>query len=299
MIHHKYVGLLLLLPFFVLLTVFHLYPIILTFIISFTRYDGLSDPTGVGLQNYIKLLGDTFFWRAFVNTWRIWLPNIIIQLSLAFFLAFVFTDVRRSLPGVPVFRAVYYFPNLVTAASIALLVTVLLNWKNGAINQFLFGENEAEYVNWLVNPERAQFTVSIIQTWMWFGHSTILLSAGMMGIPHHYYEAALVDGANKFQLFFRITIPLLMPVISYVFITSLIGGMQIFDIPHVISIGPDTGGGATEKALETMVIYLYNTAFRFERFGYAAAMSYLLFLLIGSFSVLYFWLIRKQYRGNV
>ena len=152
---------------------------------------------------------DKFFWNAFISTWVIWLPNIVMQLGLAFIIAVWFTDVRLKVKGVSFFRAVFYFPNLVTYASIALLFSVLFDHQNGAINQTLFGEQTARYINWMIVGWRARLIVSFIQTWIWFGHSVIFIMAGLNGIPETYYEAAVVDGANSWQTFWKITIPVI------------------------------------------------------------------------------------------
>ncbi|MCG8571914.1 MAG: sugar ABC transporter permease [Spirochaetes bacterium] len=283
----KRTGILFIIPFFFFYIAFNLYPIIYTFFLSLTNYDGYADPVFIGIKNYLDLFSDKTFWAAFLNTWQIWLPNIIMQMTLALTIAAIFTNIRLRIKGKGIFRAVFYFPNLVTAASIALLFVVLLDWQFGAFNQILFGDNKDLYVNWMVNSHRAKFVVSIIQTWMWFGHSLIILMAGIEAIPTTFYEAAEVDGANEVQKFFKITIPLLAPILTYVMVTSLIGGMQIFDIPYVIGNGPMVRGTAAEQGLQTMVAFLYNRAFRYNRFGYASAVSYVLFVLTALFSFVY------------
>jgi multiple sugar transport system permease protein len=239
-----------------------------------------------GRNQYKGVFVDKYFWRAFISTWIIWAPNIVMQLGIGFMVAVWFTDVRMKLKGVSMFRAIFYFPNLVTYASIALLFSVLFDFQNGVVNQLLFGTTQAakeyEYINWMVEGPRARFIVSCIQTWIWFGHSTIFIMAGLNGIPETYYEAAVVDGANGWQTFWKITIPLVRPVLIYIVITSLIGGMQIFDLPWVLT----NGSGMPDHALTTMVMYLFRTGFRFERMGYAAATAYLIFMLLVVFSIM-------------
>jgi multiple sugar transport system permease protein len=251
-----------------------------------TAQKALLDEIIKGENVYKGVLRDKYFWGSFLNTWRLWLPNIIMQLGLAFMVAVWFTDVRLKLKFVSVFRAIYYFPNLVTVASLAILFTVLFDFQNGAINQLLFGTTqfakENTYINWMIIGWRAQLIISVIQTWIWFGNSTIFVMAGLNGIPETYYEAAVVDGANSWQTFWKITIPLIQPVLIFLVITSLIGGMQIFDLPWVLT----NGSGFPDNQLMTMVMYLFRTAFRFERMGYAAAIAYILFLIIVVFSIL-------------
>jgi cellobiose transport system permease protein len=305
----RYIGLLFILPFFIFYLLFNFYPVLYSFFLSLTKWDGYADPQFIGFGNYARIFTELYtriigagkldvpaeFWLAFVNTWRIWLPNIIMQLVIALFLGVLFTNSRLKIRGVGFFRAIFYFPNLVTAASIAILALVLLDWQHGAINQIIHGPASAypggSYpadFNIIIDPARAQFVISIIQTWQWFGVSMILLMAGMQGIPKTYYEAADLDGASTTRTFFKITLPLLMPVFTYVIVTSLIGGMQIFDIPYVFLHGTMVGiGGETGKALTTMVLYMYNQAWGLTQanFGFAAAVSYMLFLIIAVFSI--------------
>jgi len=315
-------GLLFILPFFLFYLAFNFYPVLYSFFLSLTRWDGYAEPQFIGFQHYARLfteLGTRImganeldipgeFWLAFINTWRIWLPNIILQLVIALFLGVIFTNARLKIRGVGFFRAVFYFPNLVTAASIGILALVLLDWQHGAINQLLYGpaagypggQYPPEF-NTMVDPIKAQFVVSIIQTWQFFGVSFILLMAGMQGIPKSYYEAADLDGASATQAFFKITLPLLLPVFTFVVITSLIGGMQIFDVPYVFTTGTMVGiGGESTKALTTMVLYLYKQAFGLTNpnFGYAAAVSYMLFVIIAVFSVIYIKMITGISKGE-
>ncbi|HRX15784.1 MAG: sugar ABC transporter permease [Spirochaetes bacterium] len=283
-------GYFFILPFFILFFVFSLYPIIYTFILSLNEYDGMADKVYVGFKNYKTLIGDHYFWMSIKSTWRIWLVNIIPQVGVALWLAAVFTFNR--IKGQAFFRAFFYLPNLVTAASIALLFNVLLDWQNGVINQALYGLGlVTEKINWLRMPSASQNWVAFIQFWMWYGQTTILLLAGMSAIPTSYYEAAIADGANKTKIFFFITLPLLRPTMIYVIITSMIGGMQIFDIPMVLT----DGRGAPEYSLNTMVIYLYNQAFTYNNMGFASAIAYGIFMLIAVFSfIVYFMIQRKE-----
>lgn len=279
------IGYLFIAPFFIVFSIFGLYPILLTFFMSFTNYKGIGSVYNadfVGLSQYIRLVQDDYFLQAFLNTWKIWGVNIIAQLTIAFILAVIFSDIRLKMKGTNFFRAVFYLPNLITLSSVALLFLFILDWQHGSLNMFLLRTGIIDQpVNWLGQPLTAQLTVSFIQTWMWFGHTFIILFAGMQGISLEYYEAAMVDGANRRQLFFNITIPLLKPILLYVAITSLIGGLQLFEIPFLLS---PNGLGAPEGSLVTMVLYLFNQAFKYKNVGYASAVAYGLFFIILIFS---------------
>jgi multiple sugar transport system permease protein len=280
-------GYLFILPFFLTFAVFWLYPVISTFITSLTDEDFTQvGRSFVGLGNYIHEITNVGFWRSFLNTWIIWLPNIILQLSIALLLAVVLTNVQQRIRGVGIFRAVFFFPNLVTVASIAILAYAVLDWQNGVLNQMIFGTGpgaQEKYIFWLNSPVASRIIVSLIQTWMWFGYTMILFIAGIQSISASLFEAAIVDGAGPMRTFRSITLPLLRPVMIYVVITSLIGGLNIFDLPWIIT----RGRGGADQSLTTTVVYLYNRAFRFYQLGAGAAVSYLLLIFTGAFSLVY------------
>ncbi|SHF39797.1 multiple sugar transport system permease protein [Caldanaerobius fijiensis DSM 17918] len=208
---------------------------------------------------------------------------------LAVFLAVLLTE--KTIRGISFFRAIFYVPNLVTAASIGVLFSILLDWQTGTVNKLLLSMGFIKApINWLNEPVYARATVSLIQFWQWFGPSMIFFIAGIKAIPIELYEAAYVDGATKWKVFWTITLPLLRPVVLYQAITSLIGGMQIFDVPMTLT----DGLGSPEKSILTMVMYLYNTAFKNNNYGYAAALGYALFLIILVFSIISFKIINRK-----
>ncbi len=278
-------GYLFIAPFFVVFIVFNIYPILLTLFYTLTNYKGYGEYQMVGLDNWGKMLTDKFFGQAILNTWKIWGPNILIQLGLALILVVIFVDLKWKIKALGFFRTIFYLPNLITLASVAMLFTAILNWKYGSLNQILvtLGLANTE-INWFGKPITAQMWVSTIQAWMWFGNSFIILMAGAQGLSKDYFEAARVDGANRFQIFFGILLPLLKPILLYVFITSLIGGMQLFELPLLMST--DNGLGGPSNSLNTMILYMYNQGFRFKNFGYASTIAYGVFILTAVFSVI-------------
>lgn len=282
-------GYLFISPFFIVFTIFGIYPILLSLYMSFTDFKGVGSPFDanfVGLQQYARLLGDKYFLQAFVNTWKIWGVNIVLQLSIALILSVIFSDIRLKIKGMNFFRAVFYLPNLITVSSVALLFLFILDWQHGALNSMLLKYGLiSRPINWLGQPATAQLSVSLIQTWLWFGHTFIIVFAGIQGISKDYFEAAMIDGANRSQTFFKVTLPLLRPIMLYVVITSLIGGLQLFEIPFLMS---QNGLGGPEGSLVTMVLYLFNQAFKYRNFGYAAAVAYGLFIIILAFSMIVF-----------
>ncbi|MBO0993145.1 carbohydrate ABC transporter permease [Bacillus sp. SD088] len=282
-------------PFVFVFLIFNIYPILLTFYYSLTDYTGMGgigNANFIGAENYARLIGDGYFYSALGNTLKIWGLNFIVQMGIALGLALLFSDIRLKLKGVGLFRALFYLPNIITIASVALLFNILLDWNYGALNQMLLSLGIIDSpINWLNNPTYAQSWVALIGAWMWFGNSFIILLAGISGISKDYYEAALIDGANWWQSFTNVTLPQLKPVLLYVLITSIIGGLQIFDLPMLLT---DTRG-APDGALNTMVLYLYNQSFKYNNFGYGAAIAYGLFIITVIFSAVTF---RSMYRKN-
>ena len=281
-------------PFVIVFLIFSVYPVFRTLVLSFTDSKLAGMPYHfVGLKNYTRVFTDKFFWRALWNTIRIWGVNIVLQLGLAFLLTVVFSDIKYKFKGLPVFRALYYLPNLIAATSVAFLFKTLLDWRYGTFNQILnyvyqfFGVNKAP-VDWLGNYG----TKGNVIAWMWFGNSFIMLMAGVQGINKDYFEAAAIDGAGRWTTFGKITLPLLKPIMLYVAITSLIGGLQMFDLPFLMS----EKTAASYNSIETVVMYLYKFGFSTgtTQTGYASAIAYALFLIILIVSVLQLKLVNKE-----
>ncbi|HJD32866.1 MAG TPA: sugar ABC transporter permease [Candidatus Eisenbergiella stercorigallinarum] len=276
-------GLIFCLPFLITFLVFQLYPILYSLYLSFMFQENSRTFYFTGLDNYKDLIQDDVFWKSVANTWKIWLLNFIPQLVSSLLLAILLTQYK--IKGATFFRGVFYLPNLITAASIGVLFLALFDWQTGSVNNALTGLGILkEKVNWMSSPVFAQLIVSFIQWLMWFGYSSILLTAGIASISEDIIDASVVDGANAWNRLTRITLPLLKPTILYVLVTSLIGGMQIFDIPMTLT----KGSGEPAKSLMTMVLYLYNMAFKYNDLPYGATISYGVFIIIIIFSVIFF-----------
>lgn len=285
-------GYLFVAPFVIVFLTFNVYPVFRTLYLSFTDATGFNDPSGVGLANYERVLTDPIFREAFGHTLQIWGVNIVLQLGLAFLLTIIFNDMKYRMRGLSIFRALFYLPNLIACTSVAFLFKTLLDWQYGSVNQILLAANIInEPIEWLGVPLLSRVVVGVIGAWMWFGNSFILLMAGVQGINKDYYEAAAIDGAGRWTIFGKITLPLLKPIMLYVAITSLIGGLQIFDLPYLFSLGQ----ARMERNLKTMVMHLYLMAFKNRQVGYAAAIAFVLFFIIAICSVaIYFLMYRKK-----
>ncbi|MBS4223273.1 carbohydrate ABC transporter permease [Lederbergia citrea] len=276
-------GYLFIAPFFIIFFIFGFYPILYSLYLSFTNWNGLDAPAFVGFENYLRAFTDPVFFKSLFNTFFIWIISVIPQLTISLVLAVILTE--RYLKGKDFFRAVFFFPNIVTAASLGLLVSLMFDWKSGSVNQMLLSLgilNDA--IDWKHNPLFMRLLVSAILFFQYFGYSMLIYIAGLQGISHEYSEAAQIDGASKVQIFFKITIPLLKPIILFQVITSLIGGVQIFDQPYMLT----EGSGAPNDSTLTSVMYLYRTAFEQNKFGYGATLAFCLFLVIGILSIISF-----------
>lgn len=280
------------LPFVVVFLIFSVYPVFRTLQLSFANYKGFGDVDYIGFNNYLRVLQDKYFWTALLNTVKIWGVNIVLQLAMAFLLTIAFSDIKFKIKGLGFFRAVYYLPNIIAATSVAFLFKTLLDWRYGTINQILAKFGVDQPINWLGQPTTARLSISLIQTWMWFGNSFIMLMAGVQGINKDYFEAASIDGAGRWKSFFYITLPLLRPILLYVTITSLIGGIQMFDLPFLMGTVTGEPLGATQTAI--MYLYKFGFATRPKQVGYASAIAYILFLMILIISVVQFKVMNRK-----
>jgi len=300
-------------PFVVVFCVFNLWPTLYTFILSFTNLKGLrTDFDFVGLANFTKLIHDQYFWGALGNTFIIWGFNFIPQLGLALVLAIWLSDVRLKLSGKGVFRAVVYMPNLLTAASVALLFRSIFGYGahvQAPANQFLrslgiqdtvrlfdsvlnkFVEHK-EAFDFFRNVAFSRGLVSFIQWWMWYGYTLIILMAGITTISPSLYESAVIDGANSRQTTWYITLPLLRPIMLYILVTSAIGGMQMFDIPFLLT---DMQGGPAYK-IRTTTVYQYNMALGrgANDYAYGAAISIGIFVVTIVLALLIFFFLQDR-----
>ncbi|MCC8103139.1 MAG: sugar ABC transporter permease [Clostridiales bacterium] len=285
-------------PFVIVFLIFSVYPVLRTLYISFTDAKLTTlNASFTGLSNYIRVINDKFFWKALGNTIRIWGVNIVLQLGLAFLLTIVFSDVKYKMRGLGVFRALYYLPNIIAATSIAFLFSTLLDWRYGTFNQIinmickLFGQSYNP-IDWLGSSATAGYVIAVISAWMWFGNSFIMLMAGVQGISKEYFESAAIDGANRWKIFGKITLPLLRPIMLYVTITSLIGGLQMFDLPYLMA----SKSSASYQSVQTVVMYLYKFGFETgtTQIGYASAIAYVLFLIILVCSVIQLKFLNKE-----
>lgn len=292
-------------PFFIVYTLCSLVPLFMTFYNSFFEnyMDGLKQigPNFVGFDNYVTLFtpgknGGIDILTYAANTIIMWLMGAIPQIVFALILAVIFTSARMKIKGQQFFKTVIYMPNLIMASAFSMLFFTLFS-NVGPINQIIQSMG-GEVFMFFNNEWSARSIIAFINFLMWFGNTTILLMAGIMGIDQSLFEAASIDGANSRQVFFKITLPLLMPIIVYVLITALIGGLQMFDVPQIISAGL----GTPNRTTMTLVMYLNRFISTSKNYGMAGAVSLVLFVITALLSVVVFKSLipsnKKQKKGG-
>ena len=272
-------GYLFILPFFVSFFIFSLIPLVDTIRYSFFEYyrSGIKEvgPNFVVLQNYISLLGSDMLKYA-GNTLILWIIGFIPQIVIALLLAQWFVDARLKIHGSQFFKIVIYLPNLIMASAFAMLFFTMFS-NNGPINSILMS------VGWIHQP--IDFLGSVLGTrslvglmnfLMWFGNSTIMLMAAIMGISPDVFEATELDGCNSVQRFFYITLPQIRPILAYTLINSIIGGLQMFDVPQILT----NGQGTPDRTSMTLIMFL-NSHLKSKNYGMAGALSVYLFIVSG------------------
>ena len=280
-------GYIFLIPFVVVYLIFQLVPLITTIYNSFFENyrSGLTQvgPNFVGFANYAKLFQDGEIWIYFKNTMIMWVMGFVPQILVSLLLGAWFSNPSLRLKGQRFFKTVIYLPNLIMASAFAMLFFTLFA-DGGPINAMLVhaGILKQAY-SFFSHKWSARTLVALLNFLMWFGNTTILLMAGMMGIDPSLYEAAEVDGATSSQIFRRITIPLLRPILIYVMITSLIGGMQMFDVPQILT----NGTGDPMRSTMTLIMYLNKHLFS-KNYGMGGALSVFLFVITGLLSLIVF-----------
>ena len=286
-------------PFFITYAIFVLYPQLLTIYNSFFENyrSGLKQvgPNFVGMENYIKLFtpdknGTVDILKYAGNTIVLWVGGAVPQVVIALLLAIFFTSYRLNIKGQQFFKTVIYMPNLIMASAFSMLFYTLFS-PVGPVNQALqaWGILDASF-DFFAQKITVRGMIMLMNFLLWFGNTTILLMAGIMGIDQDMFDAAQIDGANSVQVFFKVTLPLLMPILVYTIITALIGGLQMFDVPQVLT----TGGGTPNRTSMTLIMYLNSYLKTSKNYGMAGAISVIIFIITGLLSLVVYRSLTKQ-----
>ena len=289
------------LPFIIAFSLFFLYPTVLTFILGFTDLKGAGNTewhflTTVGkpwYQNFQDVLKSKTFWKAFTNTWLFWISGFIPELFLAFLFSVWYSDRRLKIKGTLIFKIIYYMPHLVAGSVTATLFIKLFGYPVGTVNQAmeklygLFGATW-ENRNFLINGGDLKKLVVLINVYMYYGYTLLIIYAGIIGINPEIFESAEMDGCNRIQTFFKITLPCMREILIFVLVTSIIGGLGMFDVPQMFGV-------VANNAVITNMTYLNNLAFRNGYiYNRAAALSIMLLILNAICSGIIFYLMRDK-----
>ena len=272
-------GYIFILPFFVCFFIFSFIPLVDTVRYSFLEYyrSGLKDigPNFVGLENYGSLIKSDMIKYA-GNTLVLWIIGFIPQIVIALLLAAWFVDARLKIHGVQFFKVVIYLPNLIMASAFAMLFFTMFS-TNGPINSILMSRGLIDsQIDFMGSVLGTRSLVGLMNFLMWFGNTTIMLMAAIMGISPDIFEASEIDGCNSVRRFFYITLPLIRPILAYTLITSIIGGLQMFDVPQILT----NGQGNPDRTSMTLIMFL-NSHLKSNNYGMAGALSVYLFLVSG------------------
>ncbi len=278
-------GYLFILPTFIGFAIFILYPLVESLRISFYEYSILGDSYFVELDNYTRLINDSRLRKTYSNTIVFTGFAVFFNAGIGLLLA-VFLNRRMPILMRNFYRSAFFFPILIAHTYIAVIWQYLYQQDTGVINYYLVALG-FDPIPWLSHPAWAMAAIIIMDVWKNTGFAMLVFLAGLQSIPHEYYEAAQLDGANERQLFTRITIPLLSPSIFFILVIFMIGALQVFDSIIVL-----TDGGPGD-ATRSVVMYIYQLAFQRLDFGYAAAVSWTLFLVIMAVTLFQFLVSRR------
>ncbi|MDO8773697.1 MAG: sugar ABC transporter permease [Burkholderiaceae bacterium] len=287
-------------PFVLLFVVFGIFPLVFSFYLAFQSWEptaGLLAMKFVGLENFAFALQDEWFWKSLKNT--VWLataagvPQHLVAIPLAFFIHTSYKRSRNAVVGI------YFLPYITSTVAIAMMFSTLFSTEYGMINQGLHALGQvpglgwlapAQPIDWLNHAENVKPAISLVVFWRYLGFNTVLYLAALQTIPEDIYEAATMDGAGRWQQFWFITLPSLKPMIYFGVMLSVIGGLQLFEEPFIL-----TGGrGGTDQAGMTTAMYMYRTAFEFNDFGTASALSWLLFVFVALLT----WLTNQAFKDR-
>ncbi len=272
-------GYIFIIPFFLIFFIFSMIPMVDTVRYSFFEYyrSGIKEigPNFIGLENYKSLL-DSDMIKYAGNTLVMWIIGFIPQIVFALILASWFADVRLKIRGERFFKAVIYLPNLIMASAFAMLFFTMFS-TSGPVNSILMSMGWIKApIDFMGSVFGTRSLVGFMNFLMWFGNTTIMLMAAIMGISTDIFEASDLDGCNSRQRFFYITLPMIRPILAYTLITSIIGGLQMFDVPQILT----NGKGNPDRTSMTLIMFL-NSHLKSKNYGMAGALSVYLFIISG------------------
>ncbi len=276
---NRITGYTFLLPNIIGFALFVFLPVLASFFMSFTEWNGFGPLKFVGLDNYLKLLDDDNFKISFINS----IIFTIVSVPVTLFLALIVSVwLNAGIKFLKLFRTAVFLPYVTATIAVAVVWQLMLNPSMGPVNSFLRNIGIDQPPGWFSSSAWALLSVAIVYIWHSIGYYMVLYLAGLQGIPDHLYEAAELDGAGAVAKFMRITLPMLSPIIFFTVIMGVINSFKVFDFIFVLTQG---GPG---RSTQVLVYTIYNVAFKQFSFGYASAMAYVLFMLILVFTYIQF-----------
>ncbi|MBW7453420.1 carbohydrate ABC transporter permease [Paenibacillus sepulcri] len=273
-------------PFYILFLVFSVFPIFFSIYLSVHKWDGIGEMTPVGFDNFVYMFHDPTFWQALINNVALWLLSNGPMLVIALIVAFVINLSIVNFKGF--FRIAYFLPNITAMVAVVIIFQSMFGNEYGLIN-FFFEKLGLDKIAWFNTSAGVRTVIAAMIGWRYMGYNAIIFLSGLQRIPKDLYEAANLDGASGFQIFTKITIPMLRPIILFSVMMSTIGGFQIFTEPQVLA-----GNQAPYPGSDTIVLYMYREGFTYQNYGYGAAVSWVLFFIIGIISLLNWKIFNKS-----
>ena len=281
---NKILPYLLVSPYIIYVMIFVLFPVLFCFFLTFHKWNIIAPMHFIGVDNYTRLIHDRLFWKAIGNTLKFLLLHIPLQLIVSLFLAQL---LNQKIKAISFFRASFFMPVIVSGVVITILWQQLFGFDSGMINRALTVIGIPKQ-GWLVNPDIAIYSIAIMATWKNVGLYVILFLVSLQTVPPQYYEAAKLEGANRWQQFWHITLPMINPTIFLVVILSTIGGFSLFIEPYIM-----TGGGPLNQTLSA-VLYIYKQAFQYYNMGYSATLGFFYAIMIMTVVILQKKFIEKE-----
>ncbi len=283
------IAYLFILPNYLIYFVFILIPIFIVVFLGFTDYELVKPPAFIGLQNFFKLFTDQDFLKALKNTFIYWIATVFVSMIIGLLLAIL---LNKPVRGRGFFRAAYYLPNVLSLVSVSIMWLWMYDPAKGVFNTILRAIG-LPTSDWLLDPSIALFSVIVPNIWAMLGFNMVIYLAGLQGIPDQYYEAARIDGASDIKQFFKITVPMLRTVSFFIFVVSTIKSFMVFDQIYVM-----TRGGPV-KSTTTIAFEVYENGFQYFKMGYAAAMSFILLLIVALITFVNFTYGKEGYGGEM
>ena len=270
-------------PTLVGLVVFRLIPIVSSLVLSFTKWNLITDPKFLGLKNYVDLFTDPDFWKILGDTLKITVGYVAGSMVFGLLLALL---VNNKIRGMNFFRAAIYMPVITSSVAVGIVWTRILGPKYGILD-FLLKKIGITAPYWLQDPKLALWTLTFVQVWKMAGYYMILFLAGLQSISHEVIEASIVDGATPTQRLFRVTIPMLAPTSFFVLTVAIMDAFKNFELIYAMTMG------GPQNATNTLVYSVYLNAFSYNRVGYAESIAWVLMVVVGALTILNFFI--KKY----